>query len=86
MDTYTAAVPFLSPVLQAYGPQFVRKVHHRHVLARSYFSHIPGMAEQMKSKVEELPLPRPLERVVTPRTQQDKLAATQQAAVQVEAS
>ena len=51
------------------------------MLAQSYFSHIPGMAEQMKSKVEELPLPRPLERIVTPRTQQNK-----QATVQVEAS
>ena len=49
---------------QSYGSQFIHKVQHRHVLARSYFSRIPVMADQMKSKVEELPLPRPKEREI----------------------
>ena len=56
----------ISP-LQAYGTQLTRKVQYRHVLARSYFSRIPEMAEQMKSKVQELPLPRPKEREIVAR-------------------
>ena len=57
--------------LQAYGSQLVRKVRYRHVLARSYFSRIPDMAEQMKGKVQELPLPRPKEREIMARVRTD---------------
>ena len=53
--------------LQAYGTQLARKVQYRHVLAKSYFSRIPDMADQMKSKVEQLPLPRPKEREIVAR-------------------
>ena len=52
-------------IVQAYGAQFVQKVHHRHVLARNYFSRVPGMMEKMEEKVLEMPLPRPKERVLT---------------------
>ena len=51
-------------IVQAYGAQFVQKVHHRHVLARNYFSRVPGMMEKMEEKVSEMPLPRPKERVL----------------------
>ena len=44
---------------QAYGAQFVQKVHHRHVLAKNYFSHVPGMMDKMQEKVLDMPLPRP---------------------------
>ena len=54
-------------LFQAYGSQFVKKVKHRHVLARNYFTKIPDMADKMKSKVKALPLPRPKERVITVR-------------------
>ena len=50
--------------MQAYGAQFVQKVHHRHVLARNYFSRVPGMMNKMEEKVSEMPLPRPKERVL----------------------
>ena len=56
---------------QAYGSQLVRKVQYRHVLARSYFSRIPDMAEQMKDKIQELPLPKPKEREVIARVRTD---------------
>ena len=49
---------------QAYGSEFIRKVHYRHVLAKSYFSRIPEMAGHMGGKVKELPLPRPKEREI----------------------
>ena len=51
-------------IVQAYGAQFVQKVHHRHVLARNYFSCVPGMMEKMEEKVSEMPLPHPKERVL----------------------
>ena len=57
--------------LQAYGSQLVRKIRYRHVLARSYFSRIPDMAEQMKGKVQELPLPRSKEREIVARVRTD---------------
>ena len=58
-------------LLQAYGSQLVRKAQYRHVLARSYFSRIPDMAEQMKGKIQELPLPRPKEREIVARVRTD---------------
>lgn len=63
----TLSSPFPFPFLgaQAYGSQFVQKVYHRHVLARNYFSRVPGMMDKMEEKVTELPLPRPKERVLT---------------------
>ena len=45
----------------------VQKVKHRHVLARNYFSKLPGMKDHMSNKVVELPLPRPAEKVMTSR-------------------
>ena len=45
----------------------VQKVKHRHVLARNYFSKIPGMKNHMRHKIVELPLPRPTEKVMTSR-------------------
>ena len=36
---------------QAYGRMFIGKILHKHVLARNYFSRLPGMAEHMKQKV-----------------------------------
>ena len=63
---------YLSP--QAYGSQLIRKVQYRHVLARSYFSRIPEMAEQMKGKIKELPLPRPKEREIIARIRPDTQA------------
>ena len=50
--------------MQAYGAQFVQNVHHCHVLARNYFSRVPGMMKEMEEKVPEMPLPRPKERVL----------------------
>ncbi|EDO49624.1 predicted protein, partial [Nematostella vectensis] len=37
----------LENVTEAYGRMFIGKVLHKHVLARSYFSRLPGMAEHM---------------------------------------
>lgn len=50
--------------MQAYGAHFVQKIRHKHLLAQNYFSHIPGMAEEIKAKVDKLPLPRPKEREI----------------------
>ena len=36
---------------QAYGRMFIGKILHKHVLARNYFSRLPGMAEHMKKKI-----------------------------------
>ena len=36
---------------QAYGRMFIGKILHKHVLARNYFSRLPGMAEHMKQKI-----------------------------------
>ena len=70
---WISILPLLS-LLQAYGSQLVRKVQYRHVLARSYFSRIPEMAEQMKGKIKELPLPRPKEREIIARIRPDAQA------------
>ena len=43
----------------------MQKVKHRHVLARNYFSKLPGMKDHMRNKIVELPLPRPTEKVMT---------------------
>ena len=40
-----------SVALQAYGRMFIGKILHKHVLARNYFSRLPGMAEHMKTKI-----------------------------------
>ena len=36
---------------QAYGRMFNGMILHKHVLARNYFSRLPGMAEHMKQKI-----------------------------------
>lgn len=54
----------MSMILQAYGVQFVQKVKSRHILAQSYFSYIPEMAEEIQGKVKKLPLPPPKEKEV----------------------
>ncbi|XP_020618722.1 IQ and ubiquitin-like domain-containing protein [Orbicella faveolata] len=38
----------LENVTEAYGRMFIGKILHKHVLARNYFSRLPGMAEHMK--------------------------------------
>ena len=45
----------------------MQKVKHRHVLARNYFSKLPGMKDHMRHKMVELPFPRPTEKVMTSR-------------------
>ena len=37
-------------LFQAYGKTFIHKVKHKHALARNYFSRLPGMAEQLRSR------------------------------------
>jgi hypothetical protein len=37
--------------LQAYGRMFIGKILHKHLLARNFFSRLPGMAERMKNKI-----------------------------------
>ncbi|XP_031550053.1 IQ and ubiquitin-like domain-containing protein [Actinia tenebrosa] len=41
----------LDNVTEAYGRMFIGKILHKHLLARNYFSRLPGMAERMKSKI-----------------------------------
>ncbi|XP_068703334.1 IQ motif and ubiquitin-like domain-containing protein [Montipora foliosa] len=41
----------LENVTEAYGRMFIGKILHKHVLARNYFSRLPGMAEHMKQKI-----------------------------------
>ena len=36
---------------QAYGRMFIGKILHKHLLARNYFSRLPGMAQHMKQKI-----------------------------------
>ncbi|KAK3736399.1 hypothetical protein QZH41_017899 [Actinostola sp. cb2023] len=36
---------------EAYGRMFIGKILHKHLLARNYFSRLPGMAEHMKTKI-----------------------------------
>lgn len=33
---------------------FIGKILHKHVLARNYFSRLPGMADHMKAKIAGL--------------------------------
>ena len=33
---------------------FIGKILHKHVLARNYFSRLPGMADHMKTKIAGL--------------------------------
>lgn len=42
-------------LFQAYGRMFIGKILHKHVLARNYFSRLPGMAEHMKKKISGQP-------------------------------
>ena len=39
--------------LQGYGHVFIQKIQQKHVLARNYFSRLPGMAELIKEKANE---------------------------------
>jgi len=39
--------------LQGYGQVFMQKVQQKHVLARNYFSRLPGMAEHVKERANE---------------------------------
>uniref|UniRef100_A0A1X7SSH4 Uncharacterized protein n=1 Tax=Amphimedon queenslandica TaxID=400682 RepID=A0A1X7SSH4_AMPQE len=63
----------------AYSSQFTDKIRQRHILARNYFTQLdlPGMMEEMSTKVKELPLPRPKERIIVvrqhPQEQQQQL-------------
>uniref|UniRef100_A0A1X7V5J1 Fibronectin type-III domain-containing protein n=1 Tax=Amphimedon queenslandica TaxID=400682 RepID=A0A1X7V5J1_AMPQE len=54
------------------------KIRQRHILARNYFTQLPGMMEEMSTKVKELPLPRPKEKIIVvrqhPQEQQQQLA------------
>lgn len=38
---------------EGYGQVFMQKVHQKHVLARNYFSRLPGIAEHIKEKANE---------------------------------
>lgn len=51
-------------LLQAYGAHFVQKIQHRHILAQNYFSHVPEMAEEIRDKVRDLPLPQSREKTI----------------------
>jgi hypothetical protein len=55
-------------VSESYGAEFVAKVYQKHVLAKTYFSRVAEMVESMRSKVADLPLPRPPEHVITARS------------------
>lgn len=35
-------------VFQGYGQVFIQKVQQKHVLARNYFSRLPGMSEHLR--------------------------------------
>ena len=43
---------------QAYGKILVHKVEHKQTLAQNYFSRLPGMAEQLRSRVVASQKPR----------------------------
>ena len=63
--SHSYSIPLCSPPpMQAYGPHFVQKVQHRHILAQNYFSHVPEMAKEFKHKVQDLPLPRSREKTI----------------------
>jgi hypothetical protein len=57
----------LERVEESYGEKFVSQVYQRHVLAKTYFARVAEMVESMRSKVADLPLPRPPEHVITAR-------------------
>lgn len=38
---------------QGYGQVFIQKVQQKHVLARNYFSRLPGMAEHLRAKAND---------------------------------
>ncbi|XP_019862136.1 PREDICTED: IQ and ubiquitin-like domain-containing protein [Amphimedon queenslandica] len=63
---------------KAYSSQFTDEIRQRHILARNYFPQIPGMMEEMSTKLKELPLPHPKERIIVvrqhPQEQQQQLA------------
>ena len=67
IDKHNCIYYHFSP--QAYSSQFTDKIRQRHILARNYFTQIPGMMEEMSTKVKELPLPRPKERIILVRQQ-----------------
>lgn len=46
----------LLTLFQGYGHIFIHKVQQRHVLARNYFSRLPGMAEHIRYKANEKPM------------------------------
>ena len=78
---------FLSlSLLQAYSSQFTDKIRQRHILARNYFTQIPGMMEDMSARVKELPLPRPKERVIVVRQQQPQATELQSQPLTVDTS
>ncbi len=43
----------------------MQKVKQRHILGQNYLSHISQLAEELRPKVQSLPLPRPPEKVLT---------------------
>ena len=40
-------------IFQGYGQVFMQKIQQKHVLARNYFSRLPGMAEHVREKANE---------------------------------
>ncbi len=50
---------------QAYGVPFVQKIKQKHLLAQNYFSRIPEMADEMKERVRQMPLPQSKEKEFT---------------------
>lgn len=38
---------------QGYGQVFIQKVQQKHVLARNYFSRLPGMAEHLRAMAND---------------------------------
>ena len=68
-------------LIQAYSSQFTDKIRQRHILARNYFTQIPGMMDEMSTKVKELHLPRPKERIIVVRQHPQEEQQQQQLAV-----
>ena len=48
----------------------MQKIRHKHILAQNFFSYIPEMAEEMKVKVQKLPVPKPKEKLITVRMEE----------------
>eukprot|EP00731_Ephydatia_muelleri_P008636 Em0004g974a len=57
----------LDDVHESYGAEFIRKVNHRHVLAKNHFSSMPALEKHLEPKIKALPLPRPKEHVISAR-------------------